>query len=89
MNAGTQRRSERGGVGHPVDQPVDRLDPELVVGQLDDQAHHPTVVLGGAAGRGPLVAVGDGGLEPVMAVGQDERCRGDDPADLGDLVRHR
>ena len=36
------------------------------------------------AGRGPLVAVRDRGLEPVVTVGEHERRRRDDAADLRD-----
>ncbi len=69
------------GVRDPVEQAVDRLDPELVLGELDDEAHDPAVVLGRGSRGGLLVAVGDRGLEPVVAVGQHERCGGDDVAD--------
>ena len=63
-----------------VDEAVDRLDPQLVVDELHDEAHDRR-----RAGivdplRAALGAVVQRGLEAVMAVGQHERRPADDAA---------
>ena len=58
--------------GGEVDQAVDRLDVELVVGELHDEHHDRPRAADGFAGGAELVAVGAGGLEPVVTVGEHE-----------------
>ncbi len=76
---------------------MDRLHPELVLGELDHEAHDGAVSRCRRAGVAALVAVVDRGLEPVVPVGEHDRCTPDDRDDrvhvgrLGDaaeLVRH-
>ena len=79
-------------VGEARQQAVDRPDAELLVDQLDHEAHDGLGPAGGAVGRvGPaLVAVGERGLVAVVAVGDDDRLGADgggdglDPGRVGD-----
>lgn len=72
-----------GTVGEPGEQPVDRLHRELVLDQLDDVAEGAVRLGPGPVAHAALVAVLQGGLVAVVAVGDDDRLvehGGGDPA---------
>ena len=64
------RAAAAGPRGAPRTQPVERAHVELVVVELDDEAHDRV----GARARRCSVAVGARGLEAVVAVGEDDGC---------------
>ena len=66
---------------------MDGFDRQLVVDELDDEAHDGGGTVVGDPRRAALVAVGAGGLEPVVTVGEDERRTADDGLDGGDALR--
>ncbi len=64
-------RSKSG--GSPLEEPVDGLNGQLFLAELDDQGHHEVVVIHPLAGAVPFLSIPESRLVAMMAVGDQHR----------------